>query len=384
MKTLLMRLIRAALHNESIEALTDSLDDTAIKDLYHLSKKHDMVHLVGHALLPLAAKFPENEYFPKFKKQFMIAVLRYEKINYVLNEITSLFENEKIPHLPLKGSVLRDYYPEPWMRTSCDIDILIHEEDLERASAAITEKLGYQNDTVSRHDISFFTPNGVHFELHFSMIEDHILGCVDKPLERVWNYAVPIADGSCRYILSPEMFYYYHIAHMAKHFVHGGCGIRPFLDLHILKDTLSLDEEKLGALLSEGGLVTFTKEARFLADVWFEGAAHTELTKSMEAYLLSGGTYGTLENHITMQQTKKGGKFRYLLSRIFVTPSQLATVYPSLKKHKWLYPIYTVRRWFRLFLPGRMKRSVQELKATQNASNEDVAFATSLLKQLDL
>ena len=56
-----MRLIRAALHNESVEAFTETLDAAAIKDLYHLSKKHDMVHLVGHALLPLAAKFPENE-----------------------------------------------------------------------------------------------------------------------------------------------------------------------------------------------------------------------------------------------------------------------------------------------------------------------------------
>ena len=379
-----MTLIRAALRNESVEAFTDTLDAAAIKELYHLSKKHDMVHLVGHALLPLAAKFPENEYFPKFKKQFMIAVLRYEKINYVLNEITSLFVNEKIPHLPLKGSVLRNYYPEPWMRTSCDIDILIHEEDLERASAAITEKLGYQNETVSRHDIGFHTPNGVHFELHFSLIEEDVLDRADKPLERIWDYASPIIDGSCRYTLSPEMFYYYHIAHMAKHFVLGGCGIRPFLDLYILKDALSLNEEKLDALLLEGGLITFTKEARLLSGVWFEGTPHTELTESMEAYLLSGGTYGTLENHVTMQQTKKGGKFRYLLSRIFISSDLLATLYPKLKKHKWLYPFYTVRRWCRIIFCSKMKHARQEIKATQNASNEDVAFATSLLKQLDL
>ena len=47
--------------------------------------------------------------------------------------LCSAFEKAQIPFLPLKGSVIRKYYPEAWMRTSCDIDILVHDEDVGRA-----------------------------------------------------------------------------------------------------------------------------------------------------------------------------------------------------------------------------------------------------------
>ena len=48
----------------------------------------------------------------------MIAIYRYEKINYELNRLRSALNEAQIPFIPLKGSVLRQYYPEPWMRTS--------------------------------------------------------------------------------------------------------------------------------------------------------------------------------------------------------------------------------------------------------------------------
>ncbi|MBO4954226.1 MAG: nucleotidyltransferase family protein, partial [Clostridia bacterium] len=36
-----------------------------------------------------------------------------------------------IDFMPLKGAVIRQYYPEPWMRTSCDIDIHVKKDRLE-------------------------------------------------------------------------------------------------------------------------------------------------------------------------------------------------------------------------------------------------------------
>lgn len=48
----------------------------------------------------------------------MIAIYRYEKINYELNRLRSALNEAQIPFIPLEGSVLRQYYPEPWMRTS--------------------------------------------------------------------------------------------------------------------------------------------------------------------------------------------------------------------------------------------------------------------------
>ena len=50
-----------------------------------------------------------------------------------MEEIRTVFEQQKIFFLPLKGAVIRDFNPEAWMRTRSDIDILIREEDYEKA-----------------------------------------------------------------------------------------------------------------------------------------------------------------------------------------------------------------------------------------------------------
>ena len=378
------KLVKAAMEGADPTALTDGLNEDGIKTLYQLAKGHDMVHLLGGAMQPLTSQFPDNEYLKQFKKQFMIAVLRYEKLRYELSALSALFEEEKLPYLPLKGSVLREYYPEPWMRTSCDIDILIHEEDVERATAAITEKLNYQCEGASRHDVSFFAPSGVHFELHFTLIEDDVLERANEPLSRVWDNAY-LAEGThYQYRMTGEMFYYFHIVHMAKHFLGGGCGVKPYLDITVIEDKLPYDEKKLVSLLTESGLLTFFEQSRALAAVWFRDAAHTDKTQKIERYLMSGGTYGNLSNMVAMKQTRKGGKFRYLLSRLFVSFDYLASIYPGLKKHRWLYPFYQVRRWFRPLFHRRVKQSFTELKATQNTTAEEQKDARELLTILDL
>ena len=126
-----------------------------LSELYRLSKAHDVAHLVGDALNKsgvfenLPADLDENERAAiskvkeKFDEQIFTAVYRYENINYELERLKETLEEAKIPFIPLKGSVIRKYYPEPWMRTSCDIDILVREEDLNLAVRTLCDSLKY-------------------------------------------------------------------------------------------------------------------------------------------------------------------------------------------------------------------------------------------------
>ena len=102
----------------------------------------------------------------------MLAVYRYEKINYELGRLRKVLNEAKIPFIPLKGSVLRRYYPEPWMRTSCDIDVLVHEEAVDQAAQIIVDKLGYAYEKKQYHDISLMSDGGVHLELHHTIKEN--------------------------------------------------------------------------------------------------------------------------------------------------------------------------------------------------------------------
>lgn len=68
---------------------------------------------------------------------------RYKTINCELEQIGKTLEKANIPFILLKGSVIRKYYPESWMRTSCDIDILVNELDLNSAIRLLCDSLRY-------------------------------------------------------------------------------------------------------------------------------------------------------------------------------------------------------------------------------------------------
>ena len=380
----MMHLIRYEIMQEPLpETIREGLSGDALKSLYRLSKAHDLAHLVGAALdenhlLPQEAPVSE-----KFRRQTMMAIYRYQQLQYELNQICQTFEEAKIPFIPLKGSVLRQYYPQPWMRTSCDVDILVHESDLEKASGELVERLSYKQEGKGSHDIAFDTPIGMHIELHYDLIEEHVNDQSEQPMKNVWNssYAKP---NSVRHNMTDEMFYYYHVAHMAKHFVHGGCGIRPFLDLWILNHRMPYDEAKRKALLEEGGLLLFEQTAVKLSEVWLSNAGPDELTDTMANYILSGGVYGNTENRVAVQQQKKGGKFRYIMFRIFLPYSVLKFHYPVLQKHKWLLPFMEIRRWFKLIFKGGLKRSTNEMKINQSMSAEKQSETAWMMDQLGL
>ena len=378
----LMDLIAYEVCDRTVDKSQYSLTDEDFAKLYKLSKSHDLAHLVGDALIKNNL-IEDGEIKAKFQKQIMLAVYRYEKINYELGRLRKVLNEAEIPFMPLKGSVLRKYYPEPWMRTSCDIDVLVQESDLERAVALLVDKLAYKRESKGSHDISLFSDYGVHLELHYSLIEENRVGNIESVLQDVWKKADPVAE-AFEYVLSDEMLYYYHIAHMAKHFVYGGCGVPPFLDLWVLNHRAPFDHENRSAILAEGRLLTFAAEAQALSEVWFGNTEHTDITRQMQDYLLKGGVYGTTKNRVSVQQVKHGGKFRYALSRIWLPYDTLKFHYPSLVGKRVLLPFYEVRRWFKLLFCGGVKRSVNELRLNSSATNEEQTETKEMLSKLEI
>ena len=104
------------------------ISDEDMKALYSLSKSQDMAHIVATELQAQGLLKDGHEISEKLRRHQMIALFRYERINYELTEICGVLEQSEIPHMPLKGSVMRKYYSEAWMRTSADIDILVKKE----------------------------------------------------------------------------------------------------------------------------------------------------------------------------------------------------------------------------------------------------------------
>lgn len=336
--------------------------------IYELLKRHDIAHLAGVVLL----KNPENrEKYKELAKAQFAAVMRYEKGKYVREQVYKLFEEGAIPFMPLKGAVLCDYYHEPWHRTSCDIDILVSTENLEKATEILVKELNFEYKGKSEHDISLYAPNGVHLELHYDFHEE------DISVEDGWNSALPIEGKKYHYALSPEAFILHHIAHTAKHFKYGGCGIRFFIDLWILLHNMPYDKEKLDVLLAEKKLSEFFENSVRSTEVWFNDGQPDELTEKMSDYILQSGIYGSDENRVAIDNVKIKSNFKYALSRVFQSYDVLKSRYPILEKHRWLMPFCQVGRWFALLKTGKVKR-------IQNVSDNKETAVKDLLNELKL
>lgn len=357
------------------------ISDESVNEWIKLASKHDVQHLIEYGLKKNGL-LSENDH--KSQAQISKAIFRYTQLNYEFQRVCSILEAEKIPFIPLKGTVLRQYYPEPWMRTSCDIDILLHEEDLEKTADIFVKEGGTMPWGKGSHDISIFTPNHTHLEFHYTLVEEGVACKAAAVLSNVWEHA-SVCDGfHKKYELSDEMFYFYHIAHMAKHFEGGGCGIRAFLDLWILDHLEQADVQRRDELLERGALLMFAKAARKLSRIWFEGEERDPVSEQMEAYILCGGTYGTTENMITVQQQKKGGRLNYAVSKIFLPYEKLVFHYPVLQKHRWLMPAMEVRRWGKLLFCGHAKRVTKELVYNQKISKSTAEDTQNFLTSIGL
>ncbi len=377
---LLLSLLRSAVCAEPVSnAVKDACTPEALEQVYVLAKKHDLAHLPGQVLSSLG--LPESEALKKLKSATFTAVQRYVQLDYELKRICDALEQAQIPFLPLKGAVIRKIYPEPWMRTSCDIDILVHEQDLERAVEVLVQELSFTTDHKKKyHDMWLFSPLGIHLELHFSIMET--MENIDQLLGRVWEFAS--AETQYRYQMRSEFLAFHLMAHMAYHFTGGGSGIRSALDIFLLRRQSAYDESALRGLLSQCGIEKFYDAVLDMIAAWFEGEAPTELTEKMSRFVLAGGTYGTKKQNIMIKQQRKGGKVKYLLNRVFLPYRELKFRYRVLEKWPILYPVMLLRRWLELLFGGRLKESVQEAQIALHTSKGQSEDVDDFLRQIGL
>jgi hypothetical protein len=270
------------------------------------------------------------------------------------------------------------------MRTSCDIDILVEKEDLSRAREALEKSLEYKYLTKTTHDISFESKTGVHLELHFELLEDKTAEQTTQILSTVWETSSLAEGKDYTYLMSDAMFYFYHVLHMAKHFMNGGCGVKPFLDLWVLENLVPHDDDARNELILKSEYAQFEKGALGLMRAWFLGEEKDALSLSMEEFVFSGGAFGSVEGGATVGVAKGGSRLRYALRRIFLPYKTIKMLYPVLEKHVWLLPFCHVRRWCRVIFKGGVKTARAQISQSANVSASEVEKVSEMLYSLGL
>lgn len=353
-------------------------------EIFQLASDHDITQLLFDAVSRNHLLAESSVGYQKGKEQYKLAMMRIIKIEEMQARIMRVLEEGGIDFVLLKGSVLRPLYPQAWMRTSCDIDLLVHAADMKSAGELMADKLAFtHSETVTMHDVSFYEDGGVHLELHYQL--EHSDQQQDAILSSVWKHVQRLPDLKHGYRLAPEFFAYYHLAHMKKHLIrNGGCGIRTFLDWWIIEHRLSYDRAQLAQWLSQGGMARFVEAVSHLSRYWLEGGTISTLEEELSQYVLRGGCYGTKESQSVIQFARADSKAALIFQRIFLPYRYLCLLYPWLSGRKWLYPVATIRRWLGIFDPRKRKSLSTEIKAGIQSAGGEQERVNTLMKKLDL
>lgn len=182
--------------------------------------------LVGRltAALPPGGDGPPPDFHERLRREVAGLRIRAALLSAALDEALRALARRGIPVVPLKGPVLAErLYPDPALRPSTDLDLLVAGADFDRAAAAL-EELGYSLDRSwtaayqrrHHHHVSLRRSGAPAIELHHRAVSG--FGTF-LPGEELIARARPfvVASGATALVLSAEDELLYLCLHAAGH-----------------------------------------------------------------------------------------------------------------------------------------------------------------------
>ena len=307
--------------------------------LYRASRRHLLTAIVGYALEGAGVN---DHVFTQAKAKAI------RKLGLMDAEMAVLFgrlEQAGIWYAPLKGTVLKDFYPAYGLRQMADHDILFDEKYADEVKS-ILEDMGFASEHfgASNHDCYYKKPV-CNFEMHRTLFGESHENSFQEYYGGVKERLLKDGDNRYGYHFSPEDFYVYMIAHEYKHYSGGGTGLRSLLDTYVYlnKNGDGMDFSYIVRELERMGIADFELRNRELSRHLFSGEVLTEEEEKMLGYILDSGTYGTIKHSVENQIAKKG-RWGYFWSRAFLPYDQMVRIFPVLKTLPVLLPVCWVWR----------------------------------------
>ena len=367
----IISLIKAAFSGEAPKELPEQID---IDVLIDIAVKHSIASIVCEPLMKLEGL--EQAQAKKLKAIYNFSVMNDATQSYYFESVTEKFEENAIPHCVLKGPVIKELYPKSYFRQSGDLDIFVPNEYSEKARDIMLE-LGFEIERFNFADADdvYFIGKKIHIELHRILVSNKTSW--QKKCQEITERLV-LADGKqYEYEMTPEDYYLYMIAHMAKHMYYSGMGIKMVLDVFVYLEKYDglFDKSVLSDRLEACGLAEFEKNVRRLVDFWFKGKHQDETIQKLGYYVFSSGAFGTKEQLDASSYANDAGntnspliaKFVYYWKFFFQSYKWMCNRYPILNKIPVLLPFCWVHRALKTLL---FEREKAKLIASQYDSSD--------------
>lgn len=360
----LIEMVRAFLMGKTLELPVDF--STAVKD----AKEQNLLPF----LYPVYQK-------KEFKQYYITSVLVQEKFLALQNQITEIFNKEKIKHIFLKGSVLCKIYPDPALRTRGDIDVLIEENDLVRVRKLFND-MGYKEQDVCSHHIGFMK-DGFEIEVHYKMMTE-LIDSVNQYFENPFRLAHQKSE--YLYELDLNEHFLFVFFHFIKH-LYNGAGIRFLLDFYYMFKNWNLNLDYIHQKINEfeyfKAYNNILNGLYYLSGDVFDEIMEKEDIKFFIDYLLDSGIHGFREEHKRDNKYSpvKENKFAYYMRTIFLTNKGYRILkYPHVGRCIILYPFLVLYNFCFLVIRKTWNKISGKSKKNKNQSDE----RTELNKKLGI
>ena len=367
----LMYLIRCVL-NDNIPA-KEKLDKMDLSGVFAVAKAHSLTAIAAYALesAGIYDKAFEEEKNKAIRKEIILDAERER----VLAEL----EKAGIWYMPLKGIILKDFYPQIGMRQMGDNDFLIdnsRQEDIKNIMISCGFRVNSYNQ--SKHDVYHKEPV-CNFQMHINLFEKNY----DDPLylyfRNVDRRLMNNTENQYGRFLTNEDFYIYIKAHEFKHYSTGGTGLRSIVDTYVYLREYNdrLDMKYIHNELKKLGIADYEDNNRKLALDLLDGKKLTPDEHNMLNYIVFSGTYGTVQNSVNnmLNNDKACGfaKIKLIIYRLLVPIREsdphykvYATRFKWFYKYKYRIPLLFFYR-IGTALTSRRNRAKAELIAVLKA-----------------
>ena len=345
----LLRLIRAALHPDADQ--TVELDaECDVEKLAGIIVRQSLVTLVYPVIKRQTADGwqPAREKLkPVYEQEIHKGLVQEYEIQTLLDDL----EKDGIDCLPMKGWIMRNYYPDPLMRSMCDLDVLLREMDSEKMRQWM-EARGYAPEHIEQdvHD-TYIKPPYMNIELHRRLMNETRLrqqhtDWRENWLASLWRQEYLLEGKKHIYRFSDEDFLVHHLLHFYKHFTESGVGVRPLADLYLFLQAKRqiLQWEYLESQLDALHILTFSKRMMRLASQCFEDGELDSSACLVVEYMTRTGIYGDRVTMETSYLLRGENKVRGFFGRCFLPITAMKNIYPRLHRAPWLLPFYWAAR----------------------------------------
>lgn len=290
-------------------------------------------------------------------------------------KILKALEENGVWYVPLKGIIIKSCYPKPAMREMSDNDILCDPDKMDTVRE-IMFSLGYSGSRFGETNHDVYKKKAVSFEMHRSLFLPDKTPVLAEYYETVKDRLVKDEKNRFGYHFTDEDFYIHLVCHMYKHYVSAGVGLKALLDLYVYNSRKgdSLNRRYLSAEFDKLEIKAFEHEMRELAFKAFMLQPLSDNERDMLSYLIdsnSFGSYSTMIAHQLHNDDSVKAKLKYFLGRVFPDKNYLKGYYPTVYRHRILYPLLVAYRPFRGLVKKRMVlqsefNSVREFKRTDS------------------